>query len=247
MSRRKREPPGTPAGGRFAPRAADKTDVELTETNDFPPELEQLLPRSTTRAWRTLAQILPDDAYLAGGTGLTIHLGHRVSRDLDFMLERHTAIEVLRTRIESVGKVVVTQQDAQTLNCVVDDTRVQVLEATNQQMLAPTTMVAGIRVASPEDIMAMKLKVVVDRGELRDYFDLMEMDRLHVVAVEEGLALFLRRYSPSDPDTYISLIVRALGSFGDVADDPALPVPRREIEDYWAARHHRLVARISRW
>lgn len=246
MNARNRKPPGPPAGGQFAPREFDDANVELMEGDEPPPELELFLPRSTTETWAKLAPILPDSAYLAGGTGLTVHLRHRISRDLDFMLERPTDIAALRASVESVGRVAVTQADEATLNCVVDRTKVQVLEAAGQRMLAPTTTVAGVRVASVEDIMAMKLKVIVDRGELRDYFDLMEMDR-RSVAAEEGLGLFLRRYSPSDPGQSVLNIVRSLGFFADVADDPALPVDRSEIEAYWTARHPLLVAHISQW
>jgi hypothetical protein len=44
--------------------------------------------------------------------------------------------------------------------------------------------------------MAMKLKVVGDRGELRDYFDLMTIEQRTGRTADEGLALFLERTPP---------------------------------------------------
>ena len=40
-----------------------------------------------------------------------------------------------------------------------------------QHLLEPPEEVDGLRIAGLSDLMAMKLKVVGDRGELRDYFD----------------------------------------------------------------------------
>ncbi len=45
----------------------------------------------------------------------------------------------------------------------------------------------------------MKLKVIGDRGELRDHFDLMEIDQRGIVPVAEGLQLFVERYDPLTP------------------------------------------------
>lgn len=112
---------------------------------------------------------------------------------------------------------------------------------------AMVTEIARIRVASVRDIAAMKLKMIVDRGEMRDYFDLMELDRRRVVDVEEGLSLFLERYEPSNPAEYVMTIVRALGYLGDVAADPELPTSRTEIESYWTKRQLALLSNIKRW
>ena len=61
--------------------------------------------------------------------------------------------------------------------------------------------------------MAMKLKVVGDRGELRDYFDLMTIEQRTNRTVDEGLALFLERFQPEFPDQALNHIVLGLGYF----------------------------------
>lgn len=42
-----------------------------------------VLPRATIKAWAPVAAVTPHDGILMGGTALTVHLEHRVSRDLD--------------------------------------------------------------------------------------------------------------------------------------------------------------------
>jgi hypothetical protein len=87
----------------------------------------------------------------------------------------------------------------------------------------------------------MKLKVVGDRGELRDYFDLMTIERRANRTVDEGLALFVERFQPEYPQQAINHILLGLGYFDDVDPDEALPVPRAEIISYWTRRQREIV------
>jgi len=235
---------GSPTGGRFADKSNSESATELDDPG-LKDELLAKLPAATGDAWRKIAPLLPPSAYLAGGTALTVHLFHRISRDLDIFLEQHEDLHSLWARIEGAGNALASQQDDLTINCVFDSTRVQVLDASTQTMVAPTTIVGGMRVASIEDIMAMTLKVIIDRGELRDYFDLMSIETDRSLLVETGLAFSIERYSPSQPDQYVDSIVRSLGYFGDVADDPELPVARAEIEGYWMRRQRPLMKHIA--
>jgi hypothetical protein len=54
--------------------------------NHMPADLEQFLPPATCAAWSRLAPLVPDEGHLVSGTALTLHLMHRVSRDLDFFI-----------------------------------------------------------------------------------------------------------------------------------------------------------------
>lgn len=204
-----------------------------------------MLPGDTAATWTTVAPLLPASAYLVGGTALTVHLGHRVSRDLDFFLERGEDLDALWAALRSVGQVVVSERTATTLNCLFNATRLQVLDASTQRLIRPTTQVAGVRVASVADIMATKIKVIVDRGELRGYFDLMQIERQAGYQVESGIALAISKYHPADRSTFVYSVLKALGSFGDVADDPGLPVPREVIEEYWIARQLGVARRLD--
>jgi hypothetical protein len=94
--------------------------------------------------------------------------------------------------------------------------------------------------------MAMKLKVIGDRGELRDYFDLMTIEQRTGRTADEGLALFVARFQPEYPQQAINHILLGLGYFDDVDPDDALPVPRNQIVDYWTRRQPEIVAARGR-
>lgn len=207
------------------------------------PTLGPALPEGAADAWRELGPAVPRSAYLAGGTALAAHLHHRLSRDLDFFtdgpFDEAVLVEVLRSR----GRFAVTDQGPGTLNGVFEDTKVQFLDASTQRPLRGFTEVDGVRIASLPDLLATKVKVIADRGELRDYFDLMVIEQRTDLTVEEGLVLFVDRYQPASPESAISAIVRGLGYLDDVNDDPGLPVERAEVEAYWRRR----APEIVRW
>jgi hypothetical protein len=136
--------------------------------------------------------LVPPDAYLGGGTAIAVHLGHRISRDLDFFFH-HGSVDLgeLTRRLSAAGPFAVTGRLPGTLNGVFSATRVQFLHADEgrpQHLLEPPKEVDGLRVAQFSDLLAMKLKVVGGCGELRDYFDLMVIEQLTGRTADEGLA-----------------------------------------------------------
>lgn len=205
-------------------------------SDQIPASVRQVLPGHTAVAWSTIIPYLPDGGYLAGGTAIAVHLTHRVSRDLDIFTRVPFDEKVLRHRLVSELDFYVSESSPGTVNGYLGETKVQILDASSQRMLSEPTAIGGMPVAGLEDLMAMKIKVIGDRGELRDYFDLMELERRTGLMLEVGLGDYVERFDPPDVQANLSHLVRALASFGDVADDPGLPVPRTEIEAYWSRR-----------
>jgi nucleotidyltransferase AbiEii toxin of type IV toxin-antitoxin system len=212
--------------------------------------VRKILPHDTAATWETIAQVIPPDAYLGGGTAIAVHLLHRVSRDLDFFFHNGSIdLDELTKRLTDVGPFAVTERSPGTLNGIFSATKVQFLHADEtrpQHLLEPPEEVDGLHIAGLSDLMAMKLKVVGDRGELRDYFDLMTIEQLTERTADEGLALFVARFQPEYPQQAINHILLGLGYFDDVDPDDALPLPRDEIVDYWTRRQPEIVAARGR-
>jgi Nucleotidyl transferase AbiEii toxin, Type IV TA system len=216
----------------------------------LPDWLRDVLPPGTGAAWLAIRDVLPRSAYLGGGTAIATHLRHRVSRDLDFFLREPVDLAALADALEARGPLAISQFEQrageQTLNALFHETKVQFLDASSLVVLEPTSEVAGIPVASLGDLMAMKLKVVLDRGELRDYFDLLAIERDGGRYVEEGVAMALRKYRPRAPAAFVESVLRGLGYLDDVLDDPAVPIPRAEVAAYWERRVPQVTAALSR-
>jgi hypothetical protein len=212
----------------------------------LPPQLEAVLPPATRTTWHLLAGNLVAGAYLVGGTGLAAHLGHRVSRDLDYFVAEPFDPEALADRLAQLGDFAASRISEGTLNGTLDETKVQFLDAQDQTRVEPLATIAAMPVAGLGDLLATKLNAVGGRGELRDYYDLLVLDRDAGRRIEEGCALFLARYHPTTPQAALLHIVGALGYLTDVDDDPMLPMPRDQIEAYWAHRQPEILASLDR-
>jgi len=212
--------------------------------NGLPRGLREMLPVDTAYTWVLLRDHLPETLVLYGGTALAAHLHHRVSRDLDFFSAVDLDVPELRAMLDSLGTFAATTDDVDTLNGLFNDTKVQFLRTRHQDALESPIDVAGIPVASLRDIAATKLKTIADRGELRDYFDLMTIEQRTAITMEPALQDYQERYRTRERNTLLH-IIRALGTFSDVTDDPGLPVTRASIERYWTSRVRSLAFSID--
>jgi hypothetical protein len=216
----------------------------------FPTQLRGVVPAETAAAWMSIRDLVPAGAYLGGGTAIALHLHHRTSRDLDFFLRQPIDLDRLVAALRERGRLAVEQFDAepgrQTLNAYLDRTKLRFLEASSLRLVEPLVPVAGLQVAGLGDLLAMKLKVVRDRGELRDYYDLLVIERDGRRRAEEGIALALHKYRPRAVGAFVESVVRGLSYLDDVEEDPAVPLSKAEVAAYWRSRVPEIARSLSR-
>ena len=185
-----------------------------------------------------------------GGTALAIHLEHRQSEDLDIFVHSSFDPPALLERLQAHGPVECDYMSEGTLNCVFGGVKLQFLTATGQQRIERGRKVGKMVVGSFPDVVATKLKVVGDRGELRDYYDLMCVDSAGETDVMGMLDWYCLRYGVNVTHQSVYHIVRALGSFNDVADDPWLseslgrPGLLDTVARYWQGRQPEIAGRL---
>ena len=172
----------------------------------IPERLRSFLPPDTASKWEVIQPAVPAAAYLAGGRAITAHLCHRISQDLDFFFDDDVDLDALAAALGELGPFAVTARTNGTLIGLFSRTRIQFLDACRQNRVDDELQVAGLRVASMRDLVAMKLEVVGDRGELRDYFDLMAIEQAGRGTAEAGLGDYLARYQPTDANASLSVV-----------------------------------------
>jgi hypothetical protein len=117
---------------------------------------------------------LPPGTYLAGGTALAVHLGHRESIDIDLFTPEHFLTGPL---VEMIGRrhavAVENAGDRDSLLTRTDGVKLTVFHYP-YPLIEPATTFEGVSVplASPSDIAAMKAVAVVQRGTAKDFVDL---------------------------------------------------------------------------
>lgn len=115
------------------------------------------------------------------------------------------------------------------------------------RQLAEPTRVAGLAVAGLQDLMAMKIKVLAERGEMRDYFDVKVIDEHGAVSVEEGVDLYMERYGVSPSSESLPHLYRAMGDLSDVEVDDLLPVGLAELQRWWSRRQVEVLRNSDRF
>jgi hypothetical protein len=176
---------------------------------------------------------------LAGGTGLALQLGHRVSLDLDLFREGSFDPDGLLESLRDCGAPRVRSRQRDTLHVAVDGVRLSFL-GLRDPLLFPGTPYRGLTVADPRDIAVMKLVAIGGRGSRKDFVDL----HFYLAAggdLEGVLALARRRFAGIDYNEYH--LLKSLVYFEDAETEP-MPRMLRPIE--WSDVKETLTAAVRR-
>ncbi len=175
----------------------------------FVPRLS-VLPERQSRLWKELQPAARLGFVLYGGTAIALRLGHRTSVDFDFFTETHLSISDLRTEIAILRNALVLQEGPDTFSVFTspegdggEAVKVSFFGSIEfGRVGTPEWTSDGIaQVASCEDLLATKLKVLLQRVESKDYLDIKALLESGV-ALDRGLsaarALFGPAFQPSE-------------------------------------------------
>lgn len=178
--------------------------------------------------------------YLAGGSAVALHVGHRQSRDLDFFSLASTANldEVRRMLPSAFSSIRVLSETDAALRLECDGARIDFVAYPYPPLETPMRDSSGIQVAGRRDLGVMKLSAIARRGLRRDFWDLRAI-------IGTGLTLgdlgrdYVQRFGVSQSDLYH--VARALTFFADAERDPAFPAGMNqdlwhEVKAYFQAR-----------
>lgn len=158
--------------------------------------------------------------YLAGGAALALQIGHRRSIDFDFYTPRPFDPKALHRQLARRFHPVASTHVAEgTLMVVVQGINMSFFQH-DYPLLKPLVRAGSLDLLSAEDIAAMKIIAIAQRGTRRDFVD------VHALLGRYGLDALLRmterKYAVFN--RYIGL--RALTYFDDAEDDHS----RRRLE-----------------
>jgi len=111
-------------------------------------------------------------AYLAGGSGLAIHLGHRYSYDLDFFTRKDFHEDYILDLLDESGKFKLERRGWKTILGTFEDIKLSLFFYKYPLLLPPKKIFSNTNLASLKDIAAMKVAAISDRGTKRDFIDL---------------------------------------------------------------------------
>lgn len=152
--------------------------------------------------------------YLAGGTGLALQLGHRTSVDFDFYISEHFDSAKLAAEFgQRFGdEVKINQQTEDSLKITIRNTWATFFYYP-YELIRILRDFEGINLASVEDITAMKVIAIVQRGRKRDFYDIYYLIRN--IGFERLIFHTLEKY----PNYEVLLILKALSYFDDADEE----------------------------
>lgn len=137
---------------------------------------------------------ITDGFYLAGGTGLATHLGHRESHDLDFFSETPFNEDSLIKRLVDVGPFALEKKESGTVRGTFHDTLVSFFHYP-YPLLAEAVPAFGVPVALVQDIACMKLDALASRGAKRDFVDIYMIIQKAEFSLPRLFELFEKKYT----------------------------------------------------
>jgi len=155
--------------------------------------------------------------YLAGGTALALHLGHRRSGDFDFFRGKDFLPQDLLSSLRETGMVRVLQEATGTLTVMLREVPTSFFRYDYPLLRPLHESPWSLSLADPEDIAAMKLAALAGRGSRKDFVDLYVYTR-EVAPLEQTFSRFREKYRGVAVDPY--QLVRSLTFFEDAEAEP---------------------------
>lgn len=175
----------------------------------FKPRMD-ILPAAQQHLWPALRPLAKQGFALYGGTAIALRLGHRSSIDFDFFSAQPLDRKDLQASLPFLARSTILQEAPHTLSVTVsgangdqDQVKVSFFGGIDLGRIGqPDVTEDGVlQIASSDDLMATKLKVILQRVEAKDYRDIAAL-----IAAGTSLsrrlaaarALYGRQFQPSE-------------------------------------------------
>lgn len=173
---------------------------------------------------------------LVGGTALALQLGNRESIDLDmFSTVDFSSNEILASLLNDY-QIVVNNQLEQTLISTINQVKVDFIKF-HYPFIRPFVVIENIRMASVEDIAAMKLDAITGRGSKKDFYDLYFL--LEQYSIDDLFSFYTEKY----PHQTTFHVIRSLTYFDDAELQPNPIVFDKTIT--WEKVKHKIITTIQ--
>lgn len=168
--------------------------------------------------------------YLAGGTALALHLGHRFSLDLDLFTPEEFNPKDISQNLKTLGKLTIDRDNQGTLLGYLNGVKVSFFHYP-YPLVFPTKKYLGVRVADMRDIACMKIDALSTRGTRRDFVD------LYFICQKEKLLGLFRIFEKKYKGVHYNLfhLIKSLTYFVDAEGEEmsrmAVPVKWLEVKE----------------
>lgn len=154
---------------------------------------------------------------LVGGTALALQIGHRNSVDIDLFGKHDLDDQQFGQLFSQFKKVQLLRSSKSIRVYLVEGIKVDIVNY-SYPWLAPIVLDEGIRMAALEDIAAMKIAAITQRGSKKDFIDLYFL--LKVFSLEDILHFYKQKIT--DSNEWMALRSMAFFQDADVQPTPLM-------------------------
>lgn len=162
---------------------------------------KQTTPQDTFQLLETLMKDpLLNDFHLAGGTAISLYLGHRISIDLDlFSIKDFNNIE-LENHLSKKYNFKTDYKTKNTLKGTIEGVKIDCITF-NYPLCKEIQTIENVRLYGLPDIIAMKLLAIVDNGtRLKDFIDIAYLSTKY--SLEEMIWFAEHKFPNKNPQIY---------------------------------------------
>ncbi len=166
------------------------------------------------------------DFRIVGGTALALHLGHRKSVDIDLFTNSKVNKTYIRTTLVKLfpsSDFILTEES---ISSRINGVKVDILDDWHMPFLENPVVEGGFRLASLNDIAALKLDAIIERREKKDYVD------LYALFEALGPMQVLGRFKEYNPQVSEKSFLFALDQVAAARDNKSI-MPEMLIDVTW--------------
>jgi hypothetical protein len=176
--------------------------------------LETIAPRTLALLKELMADRACAKFALGGGTAIALHIGHRISIDLDLFTTATFKGNGLLARLKCRDRCeVIDAESANTLLLMIDGIKVDMIRF-DYPRNAELVVEGGIRMFDLPDLVPMKLGAICGRGARKDFYD------IACLLERFSLRQMLDWYQAKYPRYELFPVLKSLVYFEDAEDQP---------------------------
>ncbi|RME08795.1 MAG: hypothetical protein D6803_00285 [Anaerolineae bacterium] len=206
----------------------------------------EALPPATRRYLAILGEKgISRPFYLAGGTAIALHLGHRISVDLDYYSQERFDVFALDKRLQEFDAYRRERLAEDTLLGALDELRISFFWYRYHLLEEPLTAL-NTRILRLPDLAAMKIEAIAQRNTRRDFIDLYFLAQEAGISPERALEYHRAKYAGLDINQVH--LVLSLGYFEEADAEPMpkmlKPVRWEDVKDFFSQQSRELMRKL---
>lgn len=160
-----------------------------------------------------MSENLLTDFFLVGGTALALQIGHRKSIDLDFFSSSAFDSNQIQNLLINKYQFQIDYIAENTISGFINNVKIDFISHQYPQ-LAKVKTIDDLRLANLQDIGAMKLNAICNRGSKKDFVDIFYL--IDTFSLKETIQFYQKKYN----QTNSLMVLKSILYFDDAELEP---------------------------